>query len=199
MKLLAFTDFHASIVALKRVEEKIQKYKPDLVLCCGDLTVFEQNIKGVMARLGAFPVKTLVIHGNHEEDVVVAAHARKYKNIVFMHKRLYESEGVLFVGYGGQGFVHQDREFERFVAKEQKRIRMAKTVVLMTHQPPFGTRLDLLYDAYVGNVSFSAWIKKTRNVVLAVSGHIHETFGKKDVLGSAVVLNPGPAGMMITV
>ena len=199
MKLLAFTDIHASVVAIKRVEEKIRKHRPDLVLCCGDLTVFEQNIGGVMARLGAFPVKTLVLHGNHEEDVTVAAHARKYKNIVFMHKRLYQEGGVLFVGYGGQGFVRKDREFERFVAKEEELICAAKRVVLMTHQPPFGTKLDLLRDAYVGNASFSSWIRKNKNVVLAVSGHIHETFGKKDMLGKTVLVNPGPEGLLLTV
>ena len=198
MKLLAFTDFHASVVALKSVCEKIRKHKPDLVLCCGDMTVFEQNIGGVMARLGALPVKVLVIHGNHEEDTTVAAHARKYPNVVFMHKRLYQEGDVLFVGYGGHGFVRRDRGFERFVAREKKKLSLAKKIVLMTHQPPYGTKLDILHDAYVGNESFSEWIKKTSALVLAVSGHIHETFGKKDVLGSAVLLNPGPDGMIVT-
>jgi len=199
MKLLAFTDFHASIVALRKVRENILRHKPDLAVCCGDLTVFEQNIVSVMRVLGSLPVKLLLIHGNHERPHVVARLAKKYKNIIWLHKRTYQVGDVLFVGYGGQGFVRRDLEFERFMRSNDTDVRKAGRVVLVTHQPPFKTKLDRLYWSYVGNESFSASIKKYKNIVLALSGHIHETFGKKDKLGNALVLNPGPFGTIIEV
>ncbi|MBI4147722.1 metallophosphoesterase family protein [Candidatus Woesearchaeota archaeon] len=198
MKLLAFTDFHASIVALRKVRENILRHKPDLAVCCGDLTVFEQNIVPVMRVLGAIPVKLLLIHGNHEQPHVVARLAKKYKNIVWLHKRTYRVGDVLFVGYGGQGFVRRDLEFERFMRSIDTDVRKAGRVVLVTHQPPFKTKLDRLYWSYVGNESFSNSIKKHKNIVLALSGHIHETFGKKDKLGNALVLNPGPFGTIVS-
>lgn len=199
MKLLAFTDFHASIAALKKVHGKAQKYKPDLALCCGDITVFEQNIAAVMARLGALPTKLLLIHGNHEEERVVGLLAKRYENILLLHKKTFLYNGVLFVGYGGQGFVKRDREFERFIQSIDKKLRTARCVVLMTHQPPFGTKLDRRYNSYVGNESFSKCIRKHKNILLALSGHIHETFGRKDKLGNALVLNPGPDGVIIEI
>ncbi|MBI4016210.1 MAG: metallophosphoesterase family protein [Candidatus Aenigmarchaeota archaeon] len=199
MRILAFTDFHASIAVLKKVYEKVRVHKPELVVCCGDITVFEQNISAVMARLADFPATVLLIHGNHEEEKVVAAIARKHKNLVFIHKKTFEHNGVLFVGYGGQGFVQKDLRFERFIKSVDKKLRSAKRVVLMTHQPPFGTALDRVYNHYSGNYSFTKCIKKHKNIILALSGHIHETFGRKDRLGSAVLLNPGPEGVLVDI
>jgi len=197
MRILAFTDFHASIRALKKVRDKVLKFKPDLALCCGDLTVFEQNIVAVMAFLASLPVKILVIHGNHEEEKIVATLAARYSNIVFLHKKTFVYDDVLFVGYGGLGFVKRDPIFDKFAQSIDKKLKSAKRVVLMTHQPPFGTKLDKIYNSYVGNESFTKFIKKHKNTILALSGHIHETFGRKDMLGNTAVLNPGPEGVLI--
>lgn len=198
MKILAFTDFHASVTALKHINTIIKKHKPDLAICCGDITVFEQHIDAVMKRLGNINTPLLLIHGNHEEPEIVNKLSKKYSNITFLHKRTTTINNTIFIGYGGEGFIRRDKTFEQFMKIIDKKIRTAQQAVLITHQPPYGTNLDSIHNDYVGNQSFTTCIKQHPNIILALSGHIHETFGKKDKLNNTTLLNPGPFGTLIT-
>lgn len=198
MKLLAFTDLHANLTALKHIEKTIKREKPDLLINLGDYTVFEQNIEAVCKKIENLHKHQLVLHGNHEEDSTTALMAKRH-GWTFMHKKLVEIEGILFVGYGGGGFAQNEPEFEQFVKKNEKRIKKAKTVVLLTHQPPHKTILDHLHNQYVGSRSFTEFVKKYSNVKLALSGHIHETTGKKGRLNKAFITNPGPLGKVLKI
>ena len=85
MKLLVFGDTHGSISSLKKIEQKSRK--ADIVLCSGDLTIFEDNLEYIMKRLGKIKKSILLIHGNHETDFVVRKLSTYYKNITFLHKK----------------------------------------------------------------------------------------------------------------
>ena len=45
MKIYVFADIHEDIASMKKVEEAIQKENPDLVICVGDFTLFEQYLE----------------------------------------------------------------------------------------------------------------------------------------------------------
>ena len=62
MKILAFADLHGSLTALKKLEEKVKKHNPDLVLCAGDVTVFEQNLDYLINRISKFKKPVFVVH-----------------------------------------------------------------------------------------------------------------------------------------
>ena len=51
MKLLAFVDIHGSLKAIKKIAEKAKKSKPDLLVCAGALTKFEQGLDYLLYRL----------------------------------------------------------------------------------------------------------------------------------------------------
>jgi Icc-related predicted phosphoesterase len=192
MRLLAFTDLHASITSLKALERKAKQ--ADLIACLGDFTIFEQNIEPVLERIANLGKRVLLIHGNHETAAIVERLSRKHKSIRFIHRKTYTHEGYTFLGWGGGGFALEDERFARWARTLD--LTEAKAV-LLTHQPPYGTKLDALHE-HVGNKSFAAFIRRNPAVVLALSGHIHETFGKEDKLGKARLVNPGPAGTFIT-
>ena len=67
MKLLAFTDIHGSLTALKRIEQKIKSEKPDLLVCAGDISIFEHGIVGILKKLNKLNKKIIIVHGNHED------------------------------------------------------------------------------------------------------------------------------------
>ncbi|HSU73198.1 MAG TPA: metallophosphoesterase [Candidatus Binatia bacterium] len=197
MKLVAFSDLHASLTGLRKLQELVKKEKPDLLVNLGDFTVFEQHIEEVAQQLAKLHSHQLVLHGNHEDDATVA-HVAKRHGWIFMHGKLVDVNGVLFVGWGGEGFVHDLPAFIKWVMKHKKTIAAAKKVVLLTHQPPYGTVLDHLWGDHVGNRSFTTFIKNHANVTLALSGHIHETAGKTGKVNRATLVNPGPYGRVVT-
>ena len=50
MRLYAFTDLHGNGRALKKLQKNVKKDKPDVIACCGDLSVFETELKAFTFR-----------------------------------------------------------------------------------------------------------------------------------------------------
>ena len=201
MKLLAFTDIHGSLTALRRIEQKVKSQKPDLLVCAGDISIFEHGIAGIIRKLNRLNKKILIVHGNHEDASTFVKCSRLFKNIIFIHAKHFVEDNIIFFGYGGGGFSNIDKPFEKIAkAKFSKIIKENehKKIVFVTHAPPYKTRLDRLGKNHAGNKSFRNFVEKN-NIVLMVSGHLHENFGKEDKIGKTKVINPGPFGRMIEV
>ena len=194
MKLLAYVDLHDHKKSLEFLKKKVKKEKPDFLICAGDFTIFENNLKKVMISMNALG-KTFLVHGNHEEEVVIRRLSKKFKNIEFVHKRIIEYKGWTIIGWGGGGFTVKESEFEAFVKDNESKLN-GKQIILVTHAPFYGCKLDLLMKEHRGNKSFSNFIKKYK-VKYAFCGHFHECVGE-DKIRKCEVYNPGPKGKVIT-
>ncbi len=220
MKFLCVADIHNSITYRRKIEKVCASQKPDYVICAGDFTVFESYIDQMMDWLAKLPVPVLLIHGNHEEGEVVRAMAKHRSNIHFIHGHIFEAKeakttgakaesadakagmatkDVAIVGWGGGGFSVKDAEFEHWMKAHDDRLKKAKAIILVTHGPPHGNKLDYLYHDHVGNKSYTAFIKRYPATLFAISGHLHENFQKEDKMGKCRLVNPGPDGAIITV
>lgn len=198
MKIFAFTDVHEHPKVMREVQRRIKKENPDLVICCGDLTIFEHNLSRMIKWLAGFQKEVFVIHGNHE----TSSRLKQYctANIKFIHRVCLLRDNILFVGWGGGGFGNLEPDFDCFVKKINNEL-FDKRIVLVTHAPPFGTKLDFLGKnwGHVGCKSITRFLHSQKNIVLSLSGHIHETFGKKDKVNNTVCINPGPLGVLIEI
>ncbi len=189
MKILAFSDIHDNPLMLKRIAEASKKEKPDLLVCTGDLSMFESNLEYTVKKLDAIGIETLVIHGNHEEEDSLAHLCKKSKNVKFLHKKLFRKGDVLFFGFGGGGFSKKELDLEEFVNKYKGQIKDKDKVVFLTHAPPYGTKLDVVPGfGHVGCKSTSDFAKKGLFDFI-LSGHIHDSAGKTDVVGKAKAYN----------
>lgn len=198
MKILAFVDMHGSKGAMAKIEETVKKENVDYIICGGDLTIFGDNYEKIMKRLDSIGKPVLFIHGNHESENKTRKLCKQTKNIIFMHKNTLIDGDYMFVGWGGGGFSKRDREFEEWVRKEFPKADIGKKVVLVTHAPPLDTKLDRIWDESAGCKSIRIFIEKVKPVI-AISGHLHENFGKEDKIGPTRIVNPGPAGNVFTV
>ncbi len=147
MRILAFTDIHGSLQALNRVKQKVKSQNPDLLVCAGDISLFERGITALMKNLDKLGKKIMMIHGNHESAVTLNNLSKLFKNIIFIHKTYFTENDFLFLGYGGGGFSIIDREFDRTAISKFKNIiknNKSKKIILVTHAPPYKTRLDSL-------------------------------------------------------
>jgi len=209
MKILAFSDLHASITSFKKLQQKIKKYNPDYIFCLGDFTVFEQNIEAVLEKINDFKKPTIVLHGNHEQDVIVKKLCKKHSSLTFMHCKVASINGCTVVVHGGGGFygggkvygdkrLDTDREFDKFIRENKTKLK--GKIILLTHAPPGYTKLDYLkwMKEHRGCASYGSFIRKYKPV-LALSGHLHEHFGVKQKLGKTLICNPGPEGMIFEI
>jgi uncharacterized protein len=196
MKILAFVDLHGSLSALKDIKKKSKN--ADILVCAGDFTIFEQGIEHVMGALNKLKKDVLIIHGNHEDEDLVRELCLVYDNLYFLHNNHFIKDDVLFLGWGGGGFSETDKSFEkrdkRF--KDLMKKNKEKAVVLVTHAPPYGTKIDRIGKEHCGNKSIFKFIKKHK-VDLGFSGHLHEDSGKMDKIDKSTVMNPGPHGKVV--
>ncbi|MBI2143937.1 metallophosphoesterase family protein [Candidatus Woesearchaeota archaeon] len=200
IRILAFSDLHGSEKALAAIARKAKK--ADILVCAGDFTVFEHNILRIMRKLDSIGRPVLLVNGNHEDETLVAEICKTLKNTTQLHCKICINTrfpNYAFIGHGGEGFSHTSEEFERFAAAATKKIRQLqkqkKKIVLVTHQPPYGTKVDYIWTQH-GNKSYSRFDRRFQPV-LHISGHLHETQGKQDRIGKTLVINPGPKGKIV--
>lgn len=197
MKILACVDMHGSKRAFKELKKKAKK--ADIVVCCGDITIFGIEQEKIVKEFDKLGKEVLMLHGNHELDRELREDCKKTKNVKFMHRALLRKNGIVFLGLGGGGFALKDKKFEKWSKVVEKKIKKGEKVVLMLHGPPYGTKVDeLTKGTYCGNKSYTVWIKR-KQPKLVVCGHIHENFGRIDKIGKSLVVNPGPFGRIIKV
>ena len=202
MEILAFVDLHGSAKALKKIETESKK--AGLIVCAGDLTIFENNITRLFARLNKLGKPVLIIPGNHESNEHISYLTNVFENIEDIHEKAFAIGNYLFLGYGGGGFSMVDKHFERISKNfEKKIIKFRKhnqdaKIILITHAPPYNTKIDNIMGNPCGNKSIKNFIKKVRPD-LVVSGHLHENAGKEDKEGKTLLVNPGPFGKIVEV
>lgn len=204
MRILFFTDIHGSTRHLNEVVDKSRN--ADIIVCAGDLTIFENGLDDMLKKLNSTGKPVIVVHGNHESESSMAVLSLRYKNVNFIHKSHYIHEDVIFFGHGGGGFSIEDKsfdkvaynfmkEFDRICNRENKNFRL----ILVTHAPPHSTAIDDMGQGWhVGCKNYKDFII-TVQPIIAVSGHIHETFEMEEQLGNTLIFNPGPKGKIINI
>ncbi len=210
MKILCFADPHGDMHDIEAAMKKAKKC--DFALLAGDHTWFGQEEADILRIINKYKIKTYVIHGNHENEEETAAIAKKLKYVDFVHRKVIRltdhDKNAVLVAYGGGGFSAKDPEFEAFIKKSKKQLKKNDKIILLVHGPPYKTKLDHMHSSYVGCKSRRNIVKKDKRIKLLVCGHIHfdslleadeNSFerGIIDELGNAVIINPGPMGVIV--
>jgi len=195
MMILAFVDTHGDMDCIRKLKKKAAK--ADIILCAGDVTIFENHIKSILAELNSFNKPVLIIPGNHESEGRLRTECEHHKNMVCLHKEFYEKENILFTGFGGGGFSLRDSKFEKFTDKVKQK-RIGKQLVLLLHGPPYGNQTDMIMEEHAGNKSYRDFIREEKPL-LVICGHLHENEGVQDKMGKTLIINPGPEGQLIEI
>ncbi|MBW2978449.1 metallophosphoesterase [Candidatus Woesearchaeota archaeon] len=198
MKLLSFVDVHGNLSVLKKLIERGKREDIDVMVCAGDVTIFGSKLKNIIGKLAKIKKPVLIIPGNHEDDRDIKKICGMFENCVNLHKKGFRKENYLFLGYGGGGFSLIDKGFEKTAKKFKRMIRKNDKVVLVTHAPPYNTKIDKISKKSCGNKSIRKFISGTKPD-LVICGHLHECAGKQDKIGKTKIINPGYKGKVIDV
>ena len=197
MKLFVFVDLHGNKASLKKIIARSKKKDIEAVICAGDFTIFSSSQKELLSKLNKIGKPVLIVHGNHEDDDELRKDCKLFKNCYFIHNNKFRLGEYLFIGWGGGGFSYIDRGFEKNSKRFKKWIKEDDKVVLITHAPPYKTKIDEIGGEHAGNKSIRKFIEQVRPV-LAVSGHLHECVGE-DFIKKTKVINPGYKGKMLNI
>ena len=151
MKIFAFVDLHGRRTALKKIVARANKPDIDLVVNAGDLTIFGDKLNAIARELSRIKKPIIMIPYNHETDEQILKVCKKYFNMIYLQKRWLRKKEYLFMGYGGGGFAFIDKKFEKTASKFKKLIKKGDKVILVSHAPPYGTKVDKIGREHCGN------------------------------------------------
>lgn len=176
MKILAVADIHGAQYRLNLVLKNSERFSPDIVVICGDITQFGP---GELAKnfLDQIPVDTLAITGNIDTaEVTKGINDSKATRIEM--KRIVK-KAIPFVGMG------RDVSKQLDIIAEKKLID--ENCVLVSHEPPYGVQDKVFLGMHAGSKVIREIVDKYKPRLL-LCGHIHEDPGYKKI-GRTIVVN----------
>lgn len=194
MRIVAFTDHHASTTSLKKVEQLAKKQRAEYLICTGDFTIFDVEMDRVLGDVDKIGIPCIIIPGNHEAPSLVEKFSKNKKNVIYQDRSVKRIGRHVFLSYGGGGFAMNDPRFVKWSKQAIKQVGPNDVGVLLLHGPPHNTKLDALHGGHVGNKDYTAFIKANPKIKFVFCGHLHENFHKEDRVGIARVINAGPDG-----
>ncbi len=197
IRILVASDIHGDVALVYKLAKKAKDYDVDLVILAGDLTFAEKSLNSLIGPFKKVGKTVLLLPGNHETIATVDFLANLYSPGTYnfhAYSIMLGNIGIAGVGLANIGlFSVSDKEIEKVAKKVLSEIKNAKSKILITHVPPFGTKVDNLGFTYGGSIGLRKIIEEYKpNLVLC--GHIHETFGKKDKIGDTLIINVGREG-----
>lgn len=191
---MATVDFHGASGAENYLSKFLERGYDCLVMI-GDLTQFgpPEVAESLLNLAKSANVTTFAVPGNCDPKQILQV-LDKYG--VNLHGKCVKHEGITFGGLGGSNLTPFNTPFEITEVEIQEELAALtcsedEKFVLVTHAPPFGTKLDQTKAGInVGSKSIRQFIEQKQPLV-SLCGHVHEARGI-DELGRTLMVNPGP-------
>ncbi|NLI25563.1 MAG: hypothetical protein GX419_12745 [Bacteroidales bacterium] len=193
--VLHLTDLHGNVIFLSQWEGN--PLRPDMVLLTGDITHFgeEPEAKKIVDAVRTMFPHVLALHGNCDKPGVEQFLVSQN---ISLHRKFRIIQEVTFLGVGGSlpcpgttPSEYSDNLYKNWLEETYENAGKPKKFVLVTHQPPYGTRTDKAMKlVHTGSQSIREFIELT-SPLLCLCGHIHESAGT-DRIGNTILVNPGP-------
>ncbi len=201
LRLLAVVDVHGDIL---RFEKLIRDSRADVLIIAGDVSPYRSVLgyRSVLKPLSTYSHNfkyIFIVPGNMDPEDVVRYAETLADNVYSLHFKSHVVGEYIFIGAGGSPPTpfatlteYPDEIIEsRLRSTITQAIKKGNYIVLVTHAPPYGCKVDRIYSGeHVGSKGIRRVIE-SYNPILCICGHIHEAAGV-DVIGSTVVVNPGP-------
>lgn len=194
-KILALADIHGRAQNIVPLAAAIADC--DAVVIAGDITDFggTDQVNSVLSALKPYGKPVFAVPGNCDPSAVDEVLGQHEMNL---HGTGLQSDDFRFVGVGGSlpcgGATPNEAgelAFQDVLEKGVLSLPATDNLVLVTHQPAYGTHLDCVGHArHAGSRAIRRFIEQYEPV-LAVSGHLHELMGT-DTIGPTTLVNPGP-------
>jgi Icc-related predicted phosphoesterase len=198
MKILVGTDFHGKEAVFEGFAEKAEEERADVLVICGDITHFGtlQEAKRLLSLLTGLRLPVLFVPGNCDPQSLAGVDVEGARCI---HGKNVSYGDITFLGVGGSPptpfrtpFEMSEETLMKTLARASSNLPANLWTVLVSHAPPYGTRLD---QASLGHHAGSRSVRKfieERSPSIVFCGHIHEGKGE-DRINGTIIVNPGPA------
>ncbi|HZN68824.1 MAG TPA: metallophosphoesterase [Tepidisphaeraceae bacterium] len=196
MKLLLFSDLHASADAARRIVE--QSRGADVVVGAGDFGNIRRMLQGCIDILSVIDRPAVLVAGNNESTEELVAACKAWPAARVLNGSTVTVDGVTFFGLGGGVPITPFGAWSYDFSDEQAAGLLARCpqgCVLVSHSPPKGA-VDLASNGQsLGSTAVRDCVL-AKKPALVVCGHIHASAGQRAMVGASPVVNAGPGGVV---
>ncbi|OYT43095.1 MAG: metallophosphoesterase [Candidatus Aenigmarchaeota archaeon ex4484_56] len=201
MNIIVISDIHNDVENLLTYIDKINNFDFDVIVCPGDFTDIntpkgftqEDIAKIIIEELKTLKKPILCVPGNMDTKEIVDYFE---KENISIHGKGKIIKNIGFYGYGGAktpfntNIEPTEEELEKKLKNAFEYVKNTKIKIQVTHNPPYGTRVDMLQNGmHVGSKIIRNMIEK-ENPLVAISAHIHEAKGT-DNINNTFLINSG--------
>lgn len=192
MKILAFSDVHASSRAARALVEASDGV--DLVIGAGDFCNMRQGLAEGMALFDGLKAPFVIVPGNAESADELRDAAGPGTTV--LHGDGCEVGGLTLFGLGYAVPQTPFGSWSCDLSEAQAEAALAGCAaadILILHSPPKGIADWTSAGQSVGSTAIRDAIARIQPR-LAVCGHIHDSWGETGLIGASEVRNLGPGG-----
>lgn len=199
LKILAAADIHGDASLVKKLAQKAEKEKVDLVVLCGDIVGWTET-KNIIKPFKEKNKALLMIPGNWDSFATTDFLAQLYgvKNI-HGYSAVYENIG--FFGAGGASGAPgpgqiSEKELFQTLKRAHEGLKGIEKKVMVTHMHPQGSASE--FSGVEGSDAIRKAIKQFKPT-LVLHGHIHEAGGMEEELDGTKIMNVSRTGKIIEI
>jgi len=200
MKILVLADVHNKIENLSKIIDEVNEEEIDMVLCSGDFIdeydvpqgfSITNIIDMFIQKIISLGKPTFCVPGNLDPSEIIDVFEDYDVNLQNKKKHV---GGFDIIGWGG-ALTPFNTTFEPTEAETKKSLNQLSStsssdLILLLHNPPKNTKLDLVHGEHVGSSAEREFIEKAQPL-LTITAHIHESMGT-DKIGKTTIFYPGP-------
>jgi Icc-related predicted phosphoesterase len=198
MRLFAFSDLHTDLDTA--AELVAASSAADVVIGAGDFASQHRGLEETIDALSQIETPTVLVPGNNETEEALREACAGWAAATVLHGGGTEIGGTTFYGLGaGVPVTPWDWSFD--LTEDQAAEKLADCpvgAVLVLHSPPKGHCDVDSSGNHLGSEAELAAIEAKRPV-LAVCGHIHDSWGAESDVGTTHIVNLGPKGTSLEV
>lgn len=198
LKILAASDLHGDSKLVKKLAEKAEKEKVDLVVLCGDITGWTET-KNIIKPFKEKNKHVLIIPGNWDSFATTDFLANMY-GVRNIHGYAVQYENIGFFGAGGAigpgPGITSEKEILETLEKAHAGLKGIEKKIMVTHMHPSKSISE--FSGIPGSEAINKAIKKFKPDIL-LHGHIHEAAGMEEKIGNTRVINVGKEGKIIEI
>src|SRR3989338_2297821 len=203
MKILAVGCLHGDISKVRRLADKAEKEKVDLVVLCGDLTLADSSTENLIGPFLKKNKKVIFVPGNHD-SIDTMYFLKDFYKISHIHGYSLNINGIGFFGCGGAPYVGpnltlSEEEIFSNLKKGHDKIKYLKKKVMVTHAHPKGSIGETLAHPIV---KASKAVRKAIDQFkpnLLLYSHVHEAEGIEEIIGSTKLINVCKEGVIVNI
>ena len=197
MKLLAFSDSHASYQKHKEIVKYAQAQQASLLVCAGDFTNFSGFAVESLQVLSEAKLPLLLVPGNHDSKPgLLDDLCEQFPFVVMLDGRVKKVADVTFVGRGAVDWYRHYAFFEDPQGDKDNLDeicshldRHSHPLVLVSHIPPSGTLTATERgNSEGGSPMIRSWVERLAPD-LVLCGHMHAVLEREDYIGTSWVVN----------